>query len=174
MRIFLSFLIVFLTCAVTKGQNLTLDQVISLRTKSLAGVEEFLTAKNWQLTEATEPDETTKGTATFAYDKSYYDDKATSFIIYFYGKYSTSSNRVMIQVNKTTTYNTYMARLKAMGYKLTSSKVVDGKIEKIYKSKTLTIEVSTGTQKEDFTTKTTYHFFICNSLDYSLQFEDEE
>lgn len=171
MRKLLTILICLSLSVFTKGQNLTLDQVISLRTKSLAGVEEFLTAKNWEMTEANEPEEGTMGSATFAYQKSYYDDKAVSFISYFYSKYSSNSNRVNIQINKTQTYNTFLTRLKALGYKLSSSKVDDGKIVKIYKSKTLTIEVTSATQREDFTTKTTYSFFICNSLDYSLQFE---
>ena len=154
------------------GQNVTLDQVISLRSKTLADVEEFLTAKSWQFTSATEPGDGIMGSATFAYDKSIYDDKALSFITYYYGKYLTSSNRINIQVNKTATYNTFIARLKALGYKLSSSKVDNGNIVKIYKGKSHTIEVISGTQREDFTTKTTYQFFICTSYDYSLQFEE--
>lgn len=50
----------------------------------------------------------------------------------------------------------------------------DGQIRKTYKGKTLTIEVSIITQQEDFTTKTMYHFLICNSLDYNLQFENND
>lgn len=172
MRKFILLLTFFSATLCSVGQNVTLDQVISLRSKTLADVEEFLTAKNWQLTEATEPADGTMGSTTFAYDKSYYDDKAASFITYFYGKSVLSSNRINIQINKTTTYNTFMTRLKALGYKLSSSKVADGKIVKIYKGKSLTIEVTSGTQQEDFTTKTTYQFFICTSVDYSLQFEE--
>ncbi len=172
MRKFILLVTFFSVTLCSVGQNVTLDQVIFLRSKTLADVEEFLTAKNWQLTEATEPGDGTMGRASFAYDKSYYDDKATSFITYFYGKYLTSSNRINIQVSKTATYNTFLLRLKALGYKLSSSKVDDGKIVKIYKGKSHTIEVSSGTQKGNFSTNTTYQFFICTSLDYSLQFED--
>ena len=168
MKKFLSLLTILLfSLIVAKGQNLTLDQLILLNTKSLAEVEEFLTAKNWEFIKATEPSDGMLGSVTFAYQKHNYDDKASSFLTYYYSKYSKSSTRTNIQINTTTIYNTFLSRLKSLGYKLASSNVEGGDIKKIYKGKSYVIEVTTGAQEEDFATKTTYHFFVQRILDYN-------
>jgi hypothetical protein len=172
MKTFVAIIIFLAFSSIIKAQNLTIDQVISLRSKPLASVEEFLTSKSWELNNATEPSEETMGMASFAYNKSYYDDKATSFITYFYSSHS-DYKRINIQINKLATYNLYMARLKALNYKLTSSKVINNEIVKIYKGNSLTIQVGTSTQKDDFTTRAVYQFFICTSIDYASQFEEE-
>jgi len=155
---------------ITKGQNITLDQVINLRTKSLAEVEEFLVSKNWEMVQAKEPSDSTLGMATFSYDKSGYNNKAASFVRYLYNNATSNLNRISIQINKTSIYSSFLVRLKALGFKLTSSKVKDGAIVKLYKDKSLTIEITNATQQENYVTKTAYQFFICNSFDYYIQF----
>jgi hypothetical protein len=169
-RFFLALLLITL-CSPTSGQNITVDQAISLRIKSLASVEEFLTAKKWEMIEATQETDDKMGFVNFAYNKSSYDDKAESFIIFYYDNSSTINNRLSIQVNKVSTYNVYIARLKALGYKLEKSYIEDGSMIKIYKGNGNTIRVRTSTQEEYTSTRTSYSFFICNSLDFTLQFD---
>jgi hypothetical protein len=151
------------------AQNLTLDQVLNLRTKQLSYIDEYLTTKKWSMLSAEEPTDENMGNISFAYNKGIYDDKAESFLDFYYSKLSTLYNRIRIQVNKSSNYNIYIARIKTLGYKLKSSFVENGNLVKVYQSTNTTIKVTTSTQKDDFTsTKTSYSFFVLNTLDYNL------
>jgi len=150
-----------------EAQNLTVDQVLSLRTKSLSHVDEYLTTKKWEMISANEPSEDKMGTLSFAYNKSNYDDKAESFLQYYYNNESTSRNRINIQVNKASNYNNYIIRIKSLGFKLQNSFVEDGDLVKVYEKNGITIKINTSTQKDDFSsTKTTYSFFVLSTSSY--------
>ena len=150
------------------AQNLTLDQVLNLRTKQLSYVDEYLTTKKWSMLSAEEPTDENMGNISFAYNKGIYDDKAESFLDFYYSKFSILYNRIRIQVNKSSNYNIYIARIKSLGYKLKSSFLENGNLIKVYQTSNTIIKVTTSTQKDDFTsTKTSYSFFILNTIDYN-------
>lgn len=168
MKTVLINLIFFLSLSTSFSQNLTLDELISLRKKQIANVEEFLNAKNWNFMSSSQPYETTLGNVVFAYKKNAYDDSAQAFIKYFYND-DFSTVRVNIQVAKKETYNSYLARLKSLGCKLINSSIKDNEILKVYKGATTTILVTIGTQKNEFeSTNTFYNFFVVENLDYML------
>lgn len=148
---------------ITFGQNITIDQVISFYKKKLPVAEETLAAKNWELTRAEEPGGIMMGTSTFAYEKSEYNNGATSFITFRYGDDGVIET-VYLQVNNTAKYNSYMTRLKAKGYKLEKSQVEDGSIQKIYRDKTLTFLIKSKTSSKDGITYTIYTFFLYRTL----------
>jgi hypothetical protein len=52
-----------------EAQNLTLDQVLNLRTKSLSYIDEYLTVKKWSMLSAEEPKDDNLGNISFAYNK---------------------------------------------------------------------------------------------------------
>lgn len=153
-------------CTLTKGQNISIDQVISLRTQPLASVEEFLTANKWQMIDAKQVSEGSM--ATFAYKKSADSDKAQSFLYVYYLEHA--PNRLRIQMHKADTYNLYLARLKALGYKLKNSYVKDDSIFKIYELNGITVMIETSNHETDSATKTIYVFAIFYSLDYLFMF----
>jgi hypothetical protein len=143
----------------------SLDEAITLRKKSLAEVEEYLTSKNWSLVLAEDPTEDDMGMANFAFEKSAYDDKAQAFITFYYSARS-GRTRLDVQVHKKEIYTSYINRIKVLGCKLIKSKIEDNKIIKVYRGKTTTIEISIATQKDSFdSTKTSYHFFITENED---------
>jgi len=148
-------------------QNLKLDQLLSLRKKNLAQVEEYLTSQGWAFLGATEPSVLYLGKASFAYNKSTFDDKAESFITYVYSN-DFERKRIGIQINKPSIYNSFLARVKSLGLKLISSEVVDGNIQKVYQGQTLTILISISCEKDSLygSTKTIYNFFIVDNKDY--------
>lgn len=169
-KFFLAFFLISF-CTLTKGQNITLDQAISLRKKSLASVEEFLTAKNWEMIEATEKKEDKYGCIKFAYNKKAYDDKAESFIGFFYDTpLPDNYSSLQIQLSKIKTYNIYVARMKELGYKLEKSFIEEGSVVKVYKKNETIIVIRVSNQKEYSETKTIYTFFICHPLIYALQY----
>ena len=67
------------------SQNLTLDQIISLRKKSFNDVEEYLTSKNWSFLSGEESSTDEKmGNAIFAYNKQDFGDNAEAFFKFIY------------------------------------------------------------------------------------------
>jgi hypothetical protein len=154
------------------SQNITLDDLISLRKKKLANLEETLTLKGWSFIRGNEPEYENLGTATFAYKQSSFEDKAESFIIYMYSETS-PTKRINIQMHKKDKYNLFLARIKSLGCKLLESKIDAGNIKKVYQGATLTFMISISTQKDDFSsTSTIYHFLILENSDYINNFTD--
>lgn len=151
------------------NQNLSLDQILKLRTQNVASVEEFLSSHDWNFLEANEPENDKLGSATFTYNKGNYDDKAESFFIYAYSN-TTGRNRVSLQILKNEIYNSYLNRIKSLGCKLLKSEVKDGDINKIYKGSTTTFIVKISTNKENDASKTMYYFLILDNEDYILNY----
>lgn len=165
-------LVFILIYTLSFSQNLTLDELIGLRKRDLATVEEKLTLKGWSFIRGEEPQSGNLGKATFAYNKSSYEDKAESFINYLYSDFS-DRKRIDIQIVKKEKYNLFLARIKALGCKLIDSNISDGNIKKIYQGATLTFIISIATQKEDYSsTSTLYHFFVIENSDYRINFDE--
>lgn len=174
MKITVLVLTLLFTNLISFSQNLSFDQILSLRKKSLATVEEYLTSNNWNFYDATEPEYGTLGKAIFSYKMSTFDDKAESFLYYYYSS-TTGTKRIDVQVVKKDIYNVYLSRIKALGCKLIKSEIKNGQIEKTYQGATTTITVSVATSKDDYySTSTYYHFFIVDNDDFALNFQDEE
>jgi hypothetical protein len=160
--LFITLLFVFISNT-SLCQNLTLDQLLPLRLKSLEKVEEFLTAKNWELAKVEDATEESLGYALFAYKKSLHNDRAESFISFIF---SSVPNNQMISIHlvKVEKYNSFLARVKALGFKFQESIIEEGQLIKIYRYNNTTIKVTTSFEKLDYSsTKTTYIFLICNS-----------
>jgi hypothetical protein len=168
-------LLLLLFSLTSYSQNLTLDEVVGLRKKNIANVEEFLTAKNWSYIGSNEPESDKLGNARFAYGKSSYDDKAEAFIKYLYSE-NTGRKRISFQVHKKDKYNLYLTRIKSLGCKLIKSKISDGGIEKVYQGATTTFIIDVNTQSEKYSSATTtvYHFFIIENSDYEVNYKYEE
>jgi hypothetical protein len=164
--------LLLLTCSYTGfTQNLTFDEVLSLRKKSFSSFEEYLNIKGWSFFNANEPEGVSKfGSVTFAYDKSYYDDKAESFINYYYSDYH--ENRLSIQVVRKDIYMKYQSRIKSLGMRLINSEIKDGDLVKIYQGKTTTVKLSISSQQEDYSasSKTSYWFSILTNMDYDSSY----
>lgn len=165
-------LVLILIYSLSFSQNLTLDELISLRKKDLATVEEKLTLKGWSYIRGEEPQIGNLGKATFAFNKSTYDDKAESFINYFYSNLF-ERKRIDIQIVKKEKYNLFLARIKALGCKLIDSNISDGNIKKIYQGATTTFILTISTQQDDFqSTNTVYHILVIDNTDYRTNFDE--
>lgn len=168
-KVTLMFILIY---SLSFSQNITLDELISLRKRDLANVEEKLTLKGWSYISGEEPQDGNLGKATFAYNKSAYEDKAESFINYLYSDIS-DRKRIDIQIVKKEKYNLFLARIKALGCKLIDSNISDGNIKKIYQGAKLTFIITIATQKEDYSsTSTLYHFFVVENSDYRINFDE--
>lgn len=168
-------LLLFCFSLTNYSQNLSLEEVMSLRKLDVANVEERLATKGWSFLSSKEGTEESLGVVDFAFNKRAYDDTADSFLTYYFSNY-TGRTRVNLQVHNLIKYNAYLARIKSYGCKLIDSSISDGSIRKVYQGVTTTFMVSVGTQKEDFssTSKTTYQIFIIENSDYELNFTESE
>jgi len=171
MKKLFTVILVIITTA-TYGQLLSLDQAIALRPKSIAILEETLTTKKWTLLAVNDPTDEQRGSIDFALEKSSFDDSARAFLSVYYQE--RLPNRMIIQINRPADYTLYLNRLKQLGFKLESSKIENGSIQKIYKTKNLIIKIITSTTKEEYSTVTkTYHTFgIYNREDFETNLED--
>ena len=147
------------------AQNITLDNLVNLRSKNLAEVEEYLSMKNWSFLKTT--NETTLKNVIFTYNKNDYSDYAQSFITYMYSDYDDPS-RIYMQLNNKDIYNEYISRLKSFNCKLVESSAVDGNVVKVYQGKTTTFVVTIMMSDDDNQTKNNlYTFYIMGNSDFT-------
>ncbi|HAD80414.1 MAG TPA: hypothetical protein DCF99_15000 [Flavobacteriaceae bacterium] len=162
MKKYLTFIIVLFSISIF-SQNITLGELLSLRKKDVAEVDEYLTLKRWSFIEAEEPGDKL-GNITYAYGKNIYSDEALSFINYYYSDYSTTK-RISIQIHKASILNSYVNQIKAWGGRLYDSYVENGSITKIYRGSTMTYKVVTDTQSNGFGGTNTLHYFVIYTND---------
>lgn len=150
------------------SQNLSISQLLEVKSKNLGEAEEYLTLKGWEFMSAEEPTIAYLGTVTFSYNKDNMSDRAQSFLLYYYSDYSTTT-RVSIQVSKKEKYNEYLNSIKSFGCKMISSKVKNGNLIKVYQGKTTTF-IITATTSENFFGEATasWIFILIDNLDYDV------
>ena len=160
------FIIIFLIYfGSVNAQNITLDNLINLRSKNLAEVEEYLSMKNWSFLKTT--NETTLKNVIFTYNKNDYSDYAQSFITYMYSDYDDPS-RIYMQLSNKDIYNEYISRLKSFNCKLVESSAVEGNVVKVYQGKTTTFVVTIMMSDDDNQTKNNlYTFHIMGNSDFT-------
>ncbi|WP_333661460.1 hypothetical protein [Chishuiella changwenlii] len=169
MKKFFTFLF-FCFSIIIFAQNLTLSDLLALRKKDIAEVDEYLTKMKWSLLEAEEPTEESFGLLVYAFGKNNYNDEALSFIRYYYSNYSETKS-ISLQIHEASKLNTYVNQIKSWGGKLYNSYIEDGNVVKIYRGTTMTYIVLTGIQSSDYEgTKTLYNLVIYTNEDYDNNF----
>jgi hypothetical protein len=127
------YFLIFALCTIScYSQNLTLDEILTLRKKDLAGVEEYLSMKGWSFVSSKEGSDESLGNADFAYNKGSFNNKAEAFLIYLFSK-SSEYKRITLQISKKEKYTSYLTRVKSFGCKLIDSEINDGSIKKYTK-----------------------------------------
>ncbi|MEG0187907.1 MAG: hypothetical protein RR578_02920 [Bacilli bacterium] len=164
-KIFVLFILLIMPSVF--GQNLTLSELLSIRKKDISGVDDYLTNKSWKFISGSEPDDESLGSISYTFKKDYMNDKAESFLNYYYSDYS-SKTRLSIQVHKTNIINAYISQIKIWGGKIIDSYVDDGDMIKIYQGSTMTYRVITSTQDNDYGgTSTCYILSIYTNEDFN-------
>lgn len=149
------------------GQNLTLNELLSIRKKDIAGLDDYLTKKSWNFISGSEPDDENLGIISYTYKKEYTSDNAESFLNYIYSE-TYSVYRIAIQVHKLNVINSYINQIKGWGGKLIDSYIEDGNMIKIYQGSTMTYKVITYTQDNDYGgTITIYNLIIYTNEDFN-------
>lgn len=177
MKKLFSFFAIFFCSFYMESQNLTIDELASLRKKSFGNVEEVLSSKNWSFLNGSESNSETMGSANFAFNKQDFSDEAESFLEFVYNNTENEeicNHRILFQFFDKVKYTTYINRLKSLGCKLIKTKIEDGNIIKIYQGSTTTFQISIIADKNELgITKTRYQFFIIGNVDYFLIFDDD-
>ena len=138
------------------AQNVSVEQLISLRPKSPSEIEEFLTSKNWEIFKGAG----NEWDLLFSYNKSKFEEKAEAFIKIKFGE-TNALNKVQIQVASVTKYNFNLNRIKELGYKISSSLTLNGGIIKHYKKNNLYITIeTTSTLTDEMSSLTNAHYFF--------------
>ncbi len=172
MRLVQLLFIVCLLSLKVNGQNITLSQLIELRSQTIGEVEEFLVSKGWEFLEAEEEGFETFGSATFSFQKSSFSRSAESFLVYLYSN-KLDIQRIFLQVNNVEKYNEYINAIKSNGNKLIDSKIEDGSIMKIYQGPTTTFKVESSVSSNNYGEDSAIWIIqILTNLDYDIGFSD--
>lgn len=161
---------VFYSISNLYSQNITLDELISLRKKDLAEIEEFVSNKNWAFLSANEITDDKMGKAIFTFNKSIYNDSAECFLTYLY---SDTRTRLNLQFINKDQYNRYISRLKTLGSQLILSKVKANRIIKTYQIAKTIIQVTISSKNENNISEISYAIFIITNEDYNANFLEE-
>lgn len=127
------------------SQNITVDELLNLRKDNLATVEEKLTNKGWDYSSGTAPIGDRLGRAVFTYKKPSFNNLTEPLIGYYYND---NYKIVSFMYIKKELYISYLARIKALGFKLIKSDILGENIEKIYKGATVILKISISNDKE--------------------------
>ena len=172
MKRILTIVLFVLIVIPASSQNLSLQQLLTVRKKNMAEAEEYLTQKNWSLINAESPTDDKYGGLSFAYNKSNFNDQAESFLLVYFSGSEDYPNRLNIQVHKKEKYNEYVAQIKKLGGKIYDSYIEEDTFYKVYQGSTMSYVISTSTQKDKFSSSTTiYNFFIAENEDFKHTFQ---
>lgn len=125
------------------GQNLSLSQLMSLRTMDLDDAETYLTQRGWNYKDSEEETDTTLGLVNFVYGTNGDFNYAESFLRKLFS-YS-GTNVIAIQIGKQNKYLEYLSAVKSFNPQLIFSGPEDGRLVKTYQGATTTFKFETTT-----------------------------
>ncbi|MFN3020132.1 hypothetical protein ACK1KB_03970 [Chryseobacterium sp. TY3] len=161
----LLFFIAIMCCVATYAQNLTLNELISLRKMDIEQVEDFLTKKGWKFKDVTTPEEGSLGMLSFVYNSNSDFDYAESFLRYYFGEYG-QENRIWIQISRQSKYSEYLQGVKKFG-KGPYTMADNGNLKKIYSGATTAFEFTTTTASNKYgDTGSVWYLLIVENSDY--------
>ena len=143
------------------AQDISLEQVLSLKSKTLKEVKAYLTSKNWKMTEVMNPSRDLLGSVDFVLYKNKSNDTPVLAISYLYKNSSTDRNRITFKIYNETAFDNYLTQLNSLGFKLQKNDDEASDQEKIYQLNAITIKVKTKAEYLEY-----YSFFILSTSDY--------
>lgn len=152
------------------SQNLTINELISLREKHFTEVTEYLMNKNWEYGNENNPNGKTMGNISYSFDKQNSKSENVYFLSFYY--LNNSPNRLEFQTLQNEKYRLYIAQMKSLGLKKIYSKKEKNKSTEIYQGKKVSIKASIETEKDnDIGQKTYYFFLVLSNNDYIKNFK---
>ena len=125
------------------GQNLSLSQLMSLRTMSIDDAEVYLTQRGWSYKDSEEETEEVLGSVNFVYGANGDFEYAESFLGKIFSYYG--NDRIIIQIGNQAKYLEYLSAVKKFNPELIYSGPEDGNLVKTYKGATTTFKFVTTT-----------------------------
>ena len=130
------------------GQNLSLSQLMSIRTMSLDNMETLLNQKDWKFTEAEDYNEESPGLVSFIYSSTNSLEYGEAFLSRF--TFANGDDTIWLQISKQSKYLEYLNAVKSFNPTLIFSGTRNGSLVKIYQGATTTFEFETSTTKDRF------------------------
>ncbi len=140
----LAFLLIVQTI---QAQNLSLDQLVSLQTKDLEYVNEFLVSRGWQFDSSQAETDDKMGRAVWAHGKSNFDPEIAEAwfdLVYSPGYEST----IRYQTHNKTQYTVIKNRMAALGMKLLSSEIVEDGLLSVYLGNYFAIKITSSSSRD--------------------------
>ena len=165
---FLLILCLVLFAQPGKAQNVTFDQLISLQSKNLEYINEFLIARGWEFNGSKAETDEDLGEARWSFGKSAYDDKAKGWfnLGYSVGYQST----IDYQIHNKFQYTQMKSRMNALGMKVVLSEIQDSGLFSVYLGKNYAVKVKSSISEEN--SVPTYIFTILTKQRYLNSLEN--
>ncbi|MCT8339887.1 hypothetical protein MG296_07465 [Flavobacteriaceae bacterium TK19130] len=152
------------------GQNLSVEQMLSLSKKDLGLVEDYLSGKNWFFYTGSDETEENYGNVKFVHDRPNYKvgDPAIFYITYYFSE-AERAQGVMMRFRSEEAFNNYINQMRELGFDLKESSTDDGDILKIYSNGRYIIEV---TVPPNFDGGKSYAFTFATKKSYRRMHKD--
>lgn len=171
-------LLLTLISIVSKAQNLSMSELLSLLGKDVSYVEEFLTEKGWEFTEYVDKDnEISSVTFDFLRGKTVAGEQgAASYITCYFNKEYQKINSIDIFFLHRPKYLEYISSIKTYGYKVIKSIYDKNFIGKLYAKGGKVVLASTMTENSsdeygEVMQRTTWHLIVSYAESYQKRVE---
>lgn len=125
------------------GQNLSLSQLMSLRTMELDDAETFLTTRGWNYNVGEEETDGKLAAVNFIYSNDGSLQYGEAFLSLMFSSYGTE--KIFLQISKQSKYLEYLNAVKSFKPTLVYTGTKDGDLIKIYQGATTTFKFVTST-----------------------------
>lgn len=169
---FILFFVFLLTSFFVNGQNISLEQLLVLRSKDFEYVDNYLISKQWLLKSSKK--ETDTSYAQITYSPSLIKSETITYITFYKIGSSLNSNRILFQFEDAEYYKSSNNRIVALGYKLLSNRIGDNKIVKVYQKRGVIVEFTALLSDNLFKNQTLYEIFIATLRDYYTNLKEEK
>lgn len=143
------------------GQNLSLSQLMSIRTMDIEQAEIFLTQKGWRFQNATERTEDTSEKVRFIYSPNNNLELGEAFLTKYISEFGHDSDAIFLQISKQSKYIEYLNFVKNLNLNLIFAGPKDDQLVKIYRGATLTFDFAAGTTTNGYgDTKSAWFLYI--------------
>ncbi|MDP3469589.1 MAG: hypothetical protein Q8S11_14715 [Daejeonella sp.] len=160
---YLITLILLLSFETSKGQSLTLDQLVNLQMKDLEYVNEFHLNRGWRFDSSVVETDDRMGRAVWAFGKSEFDtERAVGWfnLIYSPGYEST----ITYQIHNKNFYSLIKNRITALGMKLAASEILDDGLYSVYVGQKYAVKIVSSSSSDEIVPK--YIFTILPKSQY--------
>ncbi|MFV0150266.1 hypothetical protein OBJ95_06600 [Empedobacter falsenii] len=141
------------------SQNISFEEIVNLRSKSIGYIDDILLEKEWELIDSEYEDQAGYRQIVYGYNLNHFDLLNTEYLLVFEISNNIENNKITFQTSDKKVYLEYLNNIKSKG-KLFHSRIEDKNVVKFYRNNFANFKVITDTEITDNGLKTKYIIII--------------